>query len=182
VKSEPRDILALAYVSVGSNIEPEAHIESALELLMKQVSVTAVSTFYCTEPVGQPDQDHYINGVFEIRTHVPACDFASLVLRPVERQLGRVRTHDKYAPRTLDLDLILYNDLTRSSPGLRLPHPDIERGFVWGPVLSLLSREGLTHACKQAMLDMLPCQQEPDVIGLAMNEFSQRLKMKLRLE
>ena len=173
---------ALAYVSVGSNIEPERHIEAALGLLMNRVPVTAVSMFYRTEPIGRPEQDPYLNGVFEIRTDLPACEVTSVILHPIETQLGRVRSEDRFAPRTLDLDLILYDNLEISSPSLSIPHPDIERVFVLGPVLELLARDTLSHICKQSMLDMLPCQQMPQTIGLPMKSFSRRLKMKLSRE
>jgi len=177
--TENLNSLALAYVSVGSNIEPEFHIEASLGLLMKQVAVTAVSTFYQTEPMGRPDQAPYLNGVFEIRTDIPACDVTSQVLFPIETQLGRVRTEDKYASRTLDLDLILYNDLKSSSACLRLPHPDIERPFVLGPVLELLTRNPLAYPCKQAMLRMLPSQQMPQTMGVPQKTFSGSLNMTL---
>ena len=174
--------LALAYVSVGSNIEPERHIEAALDVLMNRVLVTAVSTFYSTEPIGRPDQDHYVNGVFEIRTDLPASEVGPGILHPVEMQQGRLRTEDKYAARTLDLDLILYNNVSLCTPHTRLPHPDIERPFVLGPVLELLTREDLVHPCQQAMLGMLPSQQVPKTIGIRMTAFSGSLKVKLGRE
>ena len=148
-------------------------------LLMDRVRVTAVSTFYGTEPIGRPEQDEYVNGVFEIRTDLPACEVAPAILHPIETQLGRIRSQDKFASRTLDLDLILYNDLEIGSPALTLPNPDIERPFVLGPVLELLARDTLSHICKQSMLDILPSQQMPESIGKPMSTFSGRLKTKL---
>jgi len=171
--------LALAYVSVASNIEPERHVEMAMGLLMHSVQVTAVSTFYRTEPIGRPEQDEYVNGVFEIQTDLPAGEITPAVLHPIETQSGRIRSQDKFAPRTLDLDLILYNDLEISSPSLTLPHADIKRTFVLGPVLELLARDTHSHICKQSMLDMLPSQQMPESIGKPMSTFSGRLKTKL---
>ncbi len=171
--------LALAYVSVGSNIEPERHVEAALSLLMESASVTAVSTFYRTEPIGRPEQAPYLNGVFEILTNLPARKVTPVILHPIETKLGRIRSEDKYASRTLDLDLILYNDLEISSPSFSLPHADIERAFVLGPVLELLARETLSHPCKRAMLDGLPSQEMPQGIGVPMKTFSCSLNARL---
>jgi 2-amino-4-hydroxy-6-hydroxymethyldihydropteridine diphosphokinase len=181
VTDQPNN-LALVYVSVGSNIEPERHIEAALGLLMNTVAVTAVSTFYRTEPIGRPEQDTYLNGVFEIRTNLPACEVTPAILHPIETKLGRLRSEDKFASRTLDLDLILYNDLETSSPSFSLPHPDIERAFVLGPILELLAREALSHPCKQLILDMLSSQQMSQAIGVPMETFSCSLSMKLSPE
>lgn len=173
---------ALAYVSVGSNIEPERYIEAALGLLMDRVLVTAASRFYHTEAIGRPEQDHYVNGVFEIRTDLPASEVAPVILRPIETQLGRIRSQDKFAPRTLDLDLILYNNVSMCTPHLKLPHPDIERAFVLGPMLELLTREALDHPCKQLMLDSLSSRQVPKTIGMPMSAFSDSLAVKLGQE
>jgi len=177
--TELSDSLALAYVSVGSNIEPECHIEAGLDLLLKKVGVTGVSTFYRTEPIGRPDDPHYLNGVFEIQTDMPASDIAALVLYPIESRQGRVRTEDKYAPRTLDLDLVLYNDLESCTSRLRLPHPDIERVFVRDPIRELLSRPGFQHPFQRKMLELLGAQLATDVIGIPLKAFTRRLRAKL---
>lgn len=170
---------ALAYVSVGSNIQPEHHIDLALQALMCRAQVTAVSTFYRTEPIGRPEQGSYVNGVFEVRTDVPARDMACKLLHPVETQLGRVRSEDRYAPRTMDLDLILYNDVTRCDASVKLPHPDIDRVFVWAPILELLARDVLVHPCKQAMLEMLPTLRMPASVGVPLVTFTDRLKANM---
>jgi 2-amino-4-hydroxy-6-hydroxymethyldihydropteridine diphosphokinase len=174
--------LALVYVSVGSNIEPERHVEAALALLMNRVSVTAVSMFYRTAPIGRPEQAPYLNGVFEMLTDLPAREVTPVILNPIETQLGRVRSEDRFASRTLDLDLILYNDHQVSTSRFTLPHPDLERPFVLGPVLELLTRETLSHPCKQSMLDLLPGQSMPQAIGLPMPSLFRRLTRTLPTE
>lgn len=172
--------MALAYVSVGSNIEPEVHIVRSLELLTKQVCVTAVSRFFRTEPIGRPDQAPYLNGAFELRTDIAVRDLSSQVLSPIEIRLGRVRTEDKYASRTLDLDLILYNDLETHSLPLRLPHPDIQRSFVAGPIHELLSRSDLEHPCQASMLKLLPTSGLDYAPGHVQVTFSAQLKDRLQ--
>lgn len=105
------------FVGVGSNIEPNKNVRRALSLLAKRsdLRVVGISTFFRTPALPGPEapdgqrEDHpdYLNGVLELRT---ALDPGSLsdVLEEVERALGRVRGPDKYAPRTMDLDLLLY--------------------------------------------------------------------------
>jgi 2-amino-4-hydroxy-6-hydroxymethyldihydropteridine diphosphokinase len=120
-----------AFVSVGSNIGPENNVRSALHLLGEHAVVRAVSTVYVTEPIGPGNQPPFYNCVVEIETVLPPLDVKYRLLRRVEASLGRERTADRYAPRTIDLDLILYNDAVLTSDELTLPDPDIlERPFL----------------------------------------------------
>ena len=127
-----------AYISVGSNIEPEKNIPEALEKLKKYVSVKAVSTFYRTVPIGRPEQPAFLNGVWQIDAEQTARELKFDVLRQIEAELGRVRTEDKYAARTIDLDIALYGDMVIDEPDLRIPDPDIrQRPFIAVPLLEL---------------------------------------------
>jgi len=127
--------MARAFVSVGSNIEPEANIEEALRRLASRVQVVGVSTFYHSEPVGPPGQPPFLNGVVEVRTDLPARDLKFGVLRRIEAELGRVRTADTYAPRRIDLDLLIYDECVTASRELTLPDPDItSRPFLAVPL------------------------------------------------
>jgi 2-amino-4-hydroxy-6-hydroxymethyldihydropteridine diphosphokinase len=126
-----------AFIGVGSNIEPEANIRAALGLLGRHVRVTQVSTFYRTEPIGRPEHPAFHNGVFEVETDQPPRELKR-VLRQVESSLGRRRSADRYAPRTIDLDLLLWDDVEVESDELRLPDPEIaERVFVAVPLCEL---------------------------------------------
>lgn len=136
--------MAVAFIAVGANIEPQENIRAALEILRRATRVVASSTFYRTEPLGGRDQPAYLNGVWLLETEQPVTDVKPALLTPVERQLGRTRTGDKYSPRTIDLDLILYDDLALEDRELRLPHPDIRRPFVYFPVVELL--DGMSPA------------------------------------
>jgi len=130
---------SLAFISVGSNIEPERNIPAALTLLQKHAPVVASSTFYRTEPLGRPGQPLFLNGVWLIRPQTGPREVRDGILHPIERQLGRRRTADQFAPRTTDLDLTLYDDLVVSDGDLTLPHGDLRRPFVHVPVLELLA-------------------------------------------
>ena len=130
--------MARAFVSVGSNVQPAANVRTALTLLAARVHIVAVSTVYLTAPLGRPEQDSYYNCVVEIETGLPPRDVKEAVLRRVEDALGRRRSADKYAPRTIDLDLIAYGDLVVNETGMHLPDPEIsERPFLALPLCEL---------------------------------------------
>lgn len=131
-------MMSRAFIAAGSNIDPEKNIRSAVRLLGNHARVVDSSTFYRTEPLGRPDRPFYLNGVIEIETDMPPEKLKRDVLRRIERHLGRVRTPDRYAPRTIDLDLIAYDDIVMHTPELVLPHPDIAaRPFVAVPLAEL---------------------------------------------
>lgn len=119
------------FIGVGSNIEPLVHIPAALvELLARGVVVDASSRFYRTEAIGRPEQPPYANGVWCGRCSIDPHELRA-VLRGVEGRLGRVRSPDKYAPRQIDLDTLLYGDLILADGEIELPDPQIlERPFL----------------------------------------------------
>lgn len=130
--SDPR-----GYVGVGSNLDPEDHVVSALQLLHGQLPVTGVSTFYRTAPLERPDQPPFANGVFRVQTSLAPRQLKQL-LCAVEVKLGRRRTGDRHAPRTIDLDLLVLGDLVLDDVRFRLPDPDIRRRpFVALPLQEL---------------------------------------------
>lgn len=116
-----------AFVGIGSNIEPEKNMKEALHLLKKQVSLQAISTVYLTEPIGPTIQPPFYNCVIEIATQLQPQELKYTVLRRIEDVLGRKRTSDKFAPRTIDLDLLLYDDLAMTLDDWTIPDPDIVR-------------------------------------------------------
>lgn len=130
-----------AFLSVGSNLGPEENVSAALGLLLATpgVEITGISTFYWTPPLAAPgapadsvagDPD-FLNGVLEIQTSL-APEALVEALGIIEVALGRVPSEDKYAPRTLDLDLLL----CESHP--HPPHQDIRtRPWVALPLLEL---------------------------------------------
>jgi len=130
--------MARVFVGVGSNIEPERNILSAAALLKEQVIVCAVSPFYLTDPIGPPGSGPFYNGCLELETDIPPRKLKFEVLRSIETALGRRRTEDKYAPRTIDLDILLYDDQVIEEPDLKIPDPDItQRPFIAIPLLEL---------------------------------------------
>jgi 2-amino-4-hydroxy-6-hydroxymethyldihydropteridine diphosphokinase len=125
-----------AFIAIGSNIDPERNVLAALRLLRRRVQIIAVSTFYRTPAEGRPADPDFINGVALIETDLPPRALKLGVLREIEEALGRERTADGFAPRTMDLDLLVYDDL--EDDALRLPDPDIlRRPFLALPLLEL---------------------------------------------
>ena len=100
---------ATAYISIGSNIDPRRHLEAAVRLLALRARLAGVSTVYRTPPEGTAtSQDDYLNCVAIIRTGLPREAIGPTLLAPIEGQLGRIRSEDRFAPRTIDLDLVAW--------------------------------------------------------------------------
>lgn len=127
-----------AYISVGSNIEPENNILMALDKLMEYVRVKDTSTFYRTMPIGRPEQSFFLNGIWLIETDESPRRLKFEILRKIEEELGRIRTQDKYAARTMDLDIALYGNEVINESDLVIPDPDIRRrSFIAIPLIEL---------------------------------------------
>lgn len=126
------------FIAVGSNIEPYVNIPEAVRMLKEVTRLEAVSSFYETEPIGNPEQPLYVNGVLLVSTCYGLRELKFDVLRDIENHLGRTRTTDKNAARTIDLDIILYDELVIDASDIVIPDPAIyKRAFVAIPVFEL---------------------------------------------
>ena len=117
--------MARAFVAAGSNINPGTNVRAAIRALAVHTPIVAISTVYRTRAEDRPGQPSFYNCILEVRTGIPALELKFQVLRRIESDLGRRRTADKCAPRTIDLDLILYGDLVLKTTNLSLPDPQI---------------------------------------------------------
>jgi len=128
-----------AYVGLGANLGPrEVTILRAVDLLALAdgISVLEVSQLRETEPVGVADQPAFLNGVVAVDTTLDARTLLETLLE-IERELGRVRT-ERWGPRTIDLDLLVFGEETIDEPGLTVPHPRLgERRFALEPLAEL---------------------------------------------
>ena len=126
-------------MGLGSNLgDRAAYLLSGLSALSRLpgTRLLRLSPLYETEPLGPP-QPRYLNLVAEVETALPPRGLLEAMLA-IERALGRER-RERWGPRTLDLDLLLYGDLVVREEGLELPHPRLhERAFVLVPLLDLL--------------------------------------------
>jgi 2-amino-4-hydroxy-6-hydroxymethyldihydropteridine diphosphokinase len=114
------------YILLGSNIDKERNLPEAVRLLTTFDRVVAVSSVYETAPVGRENQPHFFNAAVRVETELPAAAFRDQVLAKVEQRLGRVRTADKNAPRTIDADMILFNeDVFELDETHHIPDPEL---------------------------------------------------------
>ena len=131
--------MTLAYVGLGANIgQPRRQLQSALEQLnrLPETRLTATSAIYRSAPLGHLDQPEFLNAVVELET---ALSPEALLdhLQEVERAHGRERPFAG-APRTLDLDLLLYGNAVLATPRITVPHPRMhERAFVLRPLAQI---------------------------------------------
>ena len=125
-----------AYLGLGSNLgDRQGHLRRAIETLGS--SVVAVSPVYETDPVGGPGgQGPYLNLVVEVETDLSPRALLGVCHR-LEAAAERVR-QERWGPRTLDVDILLYDDLTVDEPDLQIPHPRMwQRRFVLAPLADL---------------------------------------------
>ena len=129
----------LAYVALGANlVDPVAQLRAALAELAKlpESRLLKASSLYRTAPVGIHDQPDFINAVAALETSLSAQDFLGALFE-IEARFGRRRDFH-HAPRTLDLDLLLFDEQIIDSPQLQLPHPRMHlRAFVMAPLLEI---------------------------------------------
>lgn len=128
-------VLHDAYIALGSNMGDRAGFLAAALRRMRDagIAVVSVSGIYETDPVGYTEQAAFLNQVCRVRTAFPPEALLETLLG-IETALGRVRTIH-WGPRTLDLDLLLYDDVRMQTEALTLPHPRLfERAFVLVPL------------------------------------------------
>jgi 2-amino-4-hydroxy-6-hydroxymethyldihydropteridine diphosphokinase len=132
----------IAYLGFGANLgDPGQQLREALERLNQagEVEVTRVSTFYRNPPLGPENQPWYINAVARVRTRLAPEELLRL-LQQIETDLGRVRG-ERWGPRVIDLDLLLYNGEVIFTPDLVVPHPEMHRrAFVLAPLAEIAPR------------------------------------------
>jgi 2-amino-4-hydroxy-6-hydroxymethyldihydropteridine diphosphokinase len=129
-----------AYIGVGSNLaDPRAQVERALEHLanLPQSRLLRSSRLYRSAPWGMVDQPEFVNAVGAIETGLSPSALMQALLA-IERDAGRERSGERWGPRILDLDLLLYGAQTLAEPGLQVPHPHLhERAFVLLPLAEI---------------------------------------------
>ena len=130
--------MARLFISLGSNIRPARNIRRAIRYLSKYLRVNSISTVYCTAPEERPGQPFYFNCVLDAESEAPPENLKFGVFRNIEKDMGRIRTGDKYAPRTIDIDIIAYGDLVLQTDRMTLPDPRImSRPFLAIPLFEL---------------------------------------------
>ena len=170
---------ARAYIGVGSNIDPDANIHWALRLLGNDIKLTDISTFYLTEPLGAPGSPPFFNGVVGGMTDLDVPGLRHLLLH-IESEVGRQRTEDKYAPRPIDLDLLLLDDEVSEGEGWWVPHPDVRtRPFVAIPLLEL-APELILPDSGRPLRDIV--EEIAPLLGDPLDDFSESLRALIGLD
>ena len=139
----PAEITAIkpviAYIGLGANLgDPRRQVEEAIQRLKEaeEVEVLRVSNLYRTPPLGPPGQPWYVNAAVQVKTRLTAEELMR-VLISIERDMGRVRG-ERWGPRLIDLDLLLYNGEIITGPDLTVPHPEMHRrAFVLAPLAEI---------------------------------------------
>jgi len=132
--------MTLAYIAIGSNLaSPLEQVNAAVQALgdIPQSRVVALSSFYRTPPLGPQDQPDYLNAAIALKTALSAESLLDNTQR-IELQQGRVRKEERWGPRTLDLDIMLFGDAVINTKRLTVPHYDMKRrGFMLWPLFEI---------------------------------------------
>lgn len=132
--------MTLAYIAIGSNLaSPLEQVNAAVQALgeIPQSRVIAVSAYYRTPPLGPQDQPDYLNAAVALETALDAETLLNHTQR-IELQQGRVRKAERWGPRTLDLDIMLFGNEVIHTDRLTIPHYDMKnRGFMLWPLFEI---------------------------------------------
>jgi 2-amino-4-hydroxy-6-hydroxymethyldihydropteridine diphosphokinase len=151
----------IAYLSLGSNVgDREAQLRAALDRLQTEGRIVSVSSFYETGPVEFTDQAWFLNCAVALETTDTPAQLMAAILR-IELQMGRQRIQRK-GPRTIDIDILLFDGEVLDSPALTIPHPAMhQRRFVLQPLAEIAPtvQHPVLKQTIQELLDALPAGQ-----------------------
>ena len=161
--------MAIAYLCLGSNIgDRVGYVQQATKMLVESGKVTIVrsSALYETEPWGKPDQSWFLNAVIEVKTKLKPKELLKLCLE-TEKRLGRDRTKElHWSSRTIDIDILLYDDLIYEDEELIIPHQHLhERAFALVPLLELIP-ESIHPKLKKSLLQIHEEIENPEEVVL----------------
>lgn len=132
--------MTLAYIAIGSNLaSPLEQVNAAIQALgnLPESRIVAHSSFYRTPPLGPQDQPDYLNAAVALETSLQPEALLDHTQR-IELQQGRVRKAERWGPRTLDLDIMLFGDRVINTARLTVPHYDMKnRGFMLWPLFEI---------------------------------------------
>jgi 2-amino-4-hydroxy-6-hydroxymethyldihydropteridine diphosphokinase len=159
--------VTIAFVGIGSNLDdPVRQVRTALSELdwLPRTRLVRQSSLYRSSPLGYAPQPQFINAVAQLETGLPA-ERLLAELQEIEARHGRARSFAN-APRTLDLDILLYGDVVLDTPGLQTPHPRMhERAFVLKPLLEIEPEITIPRLGPASALLGSCCGQEIERLG-----------------
>ena len=165
----------VAYIGLGSNIDvPETQINTALVNIQahEQISIQQCSHLYASAPMGPKNQPDYINAVCKITTSLTPIELLD-VLQNIEHEHERKRVGERWGPRTLDLDILLFNNLTMDNDRLTLPHYGMaQREFVMVPLFEIepdmIMNNGKSIASWVSQCSFASLKRLPGTVDLAL--------------
>lgn len=119
--------MPIAYLSLGSNLDKERNLPAAVRLLAAHGRVLAVSAVYETAPVGNPGDPAFFNAAVALETALQPAELKTQVLAAIEQRLGRQRSADPNAPRTIDIDISLFDNAVLDLGKRHIPDPELLR-------------------------------------------------------
>jgi 2-amino-4-hydroxy-6-hydroxymethyldihydropteridine diphosphokinase len=144
-----------AYLLTGGNLgNRQKHLAAAVQFIEEQCGTIALaSSIYETAAWGKNDQPPFLNQVLELQTQLKPRPLLKKILH-IEKQIGRIR-EEKYGPRIIDIDILLFNDEIHQYPSLQVPHPELQnRRFALAPLAEIAS--GITHpVLKKTITELL---------------------------
>jgi 2-amino-4-hydroxy-6-hydroxymethyldihydropteridine diphosphokinase len=163
-----------AFISLGSNITPEKYLPLAIQHLHPLGEILGTSRVYQNPPIGRPEQADFLNAAALLETMLSPTEIRTR-LRKVEADLGRVRSEDKFAARTIDLDLCLLGDMIMDSPEMTLPDPDLlSRAHLAIPMAELAP--DFHHPITGETLKQISDRLEPMATLTLREDITERLK------
>jgi 2-amino-4-hydroxy-6-hydroxymethyldihydropteridine diphosphokinase len=154
-----------AYLSLGSNIDPEKNLPAAVRGLGRYGRVRRVSAVWQSPPLGGFAQPDYLNAALLLETDLSAEDLKNKAIGSVEALLGRVRSGDRNAPRTIDIDIILFDRNQLLVGGRTIPDPELlERPFVAIPLAEI--SPGYIHPVTGSSLEEIASRFDPISSGM----------------
>jgi 2-amino-4-hydroxy-6-hydroxymethyldihydropteridine diphosphokinase len=158
--------VAVVYIGLGSNLgRKKTNIRKAIRLLAKKeyIKILKVSSLYETEPVGDSRQNWFVNGCLKIETSLQPRRLL-VNLKDIEKKLKKEKTLIHWGPRTIDLDILLYDNLELKRKDYVIPHPEMhKRAFVLIPLMEL--EPNLIHPTKKkSILQLLADLKRPKAV------------------
>ena len=143
---------------LGSNIAPKRHLPLACELLAKRLRILAASSVWQTPPMGMEGED-FLNAALKVESVYDTETLKYAILRPIERQLGRIRGEDSFVPRPIDIDIVIFEDELVDDELWRYAHIAVPMAELLPELLHPTKKISLTDIAKQLpKTDFLKCK------------------------
>ena len=153
----------LAYLNLGSNIQPETHLVRAVELLYEYGEVVKVSNAWESKSVGA-DGPNYLNACVLFKTHIMQIELKESIIRPIEALLGRKRSENKFSPRTIDIDIVLFDNKPYNDKFWRYGFVIVPLAEIYPEYQNPILQESITQTATR-LRSQVWMETRPEVLG-----------------